>query len=163
MARYIAYEVTKNQTTRNFETDINSFIQQILLNKEEAEKQVLENMGKIELVKFLGLKDKNGKLIHFGDILKDDNKNLLTPVCKIEHGEHVLFFKPIQHLNIDLNMGCKSTYSTSLEVIGNIYMNSELFTGLQEKGRLDTIILSAKKGSNSLTTIHIEMNKIIYT
>lgn len=163
MARYIAYEVKKDKATRNFETDINAVMSKILLNKDEAEKQVLDNMGKIELVKFLGLKDKNGQLIHFGDILKDSQNNLLTPVCEIEHGEHVLFFKPIKHLDKNFNIGCKSTYSNTLEVIGNIYINSELFTGLQEKGRLDTIIWSVKKGSNTFTTVHVEMNKIIYS
>ncbi len=74
-----------------------------------------------ELIQFLGLRDKNGKLIHFGDILTDSRNNLLTPVCEIENGEHILFFKPVQHLDKKMHMGCKSTYSNTLEIVGNIY------------------------------------------
>ena len=74
------------------------------------------------LIPFLGLKDKNGRVIHFGDILKDNRNNLLTPVCEIENGEHILFFKPVQHLDKKLSIGCKSTYSNTLEVVGNIYL-----------------------------------------
>lgn len=161
MARYMTYEASKNKTTRGFETDIKDFLKKILLKKEDAEKQVLENMGRIELVQFLGLKDKNDKLIHFGDILIDNENNLLTPVCEIENGEHILFFKPIQHLDKKFGIGCKSTFSNTLEVLGNIYTNSELFTGLKEKGRLDTMIFYVKRSSNSLTTIHIELKKVI--
>ena len=78
-----------------------------------------------ELICFLGLKDKNGNIIHFGDILVDNRNNLLTPVCEIENGEHVFFFKPLQHLDKKISIGCKSTYSNTLEIIGNIYKNTK--------------------------------------
>ena len=71
------------------------------------------------LIQFLGLKDKNGKKIFFGDILKDEFGNLLTPVIEIENAEHIFYFKPINHLKTKLHIGCKSTYSNTLEIIGN--------------------------------------------
>ena len=92
-----------------------------------------------ELIQFLGLRDKNGKIIHFGDILTDGCNNLLTPVCEIENAEHKLFFKPVQHLDKKTNMGCKSTYSATLEIIGNIY------TGLfRENYKRFSIFMSLK-------------------
>ena len=81
------------------------------------------NKSQAKLIEFLGLKDKNGKTIHFGDILADSRNNLLTPVCEIENGEHILFFKPVQHLDKKMSIGCKSTYSNTLEIVGNIYTN----------------------------------------
>ena len=78
-----------------------------------------------------GLKDKNGKIIYFGDILIDDMNNLLTPVVEIENAEHILYFKPIKNIGKpSLKMGCKSTYSNTLEVIGNIFVNLEFLNNI---------------------------------
>ena len=78
------------------------------------ENPMLESLRSIP---FMGLKDKNGTQIHFGDILKDEHDVLLTPVCEISNGEHILFFKPLKHLNKSFCIGCKSTYSHTLEII----------------------------------------------
>jgi len=74
---------------------------------------------------FMGLKDRNGISIHFGDILRDEYNNLLTPVCEISNEEHILFFKPLKHLDKSFCIGCKSTYSHTLEIIssGNIILD----------------------------------------
>lgn len=79
-----------------------------------------QNNYKNSIIQFLNLKDKNGNQIYFGDILKDEFGNLLTPVIEIENDEHIFYFKPLNHLNTKLNIGCKSTYSYTLEIIGNI-------------------------------------------
>ena len=100
-----------------------------------------------ELIQFLGLKDKNGKIIHFGDILTDCRNNLLTPVCEIENGEHILFFKPVQYLDKKISIGCKSTYSNTLEIVGNIYNE---FSGTSDIKF--EVILNNKKLSNHQAT-----------
>ena len=85
-----------------------------------------EQSSDMYFIQFLGLKDKNGKIIHFGDILIDSQNNLLTPVCEVENGEHKLFFKPIKHLDKNIGIGCKSTYSNTLEILGNVNTEIEL-------------------------------------
>lgn len=87
---------------------------------------IFKQKKKFESIQFMGLKDKNGTLIYLGDILRDDNNNLLTPVCEVLNGEHILFFKPIKHLHKKFAIGCKSTYSETLEVIGNMRETPEL-------------------------------------
>ena len=43
-------------------------------------------------------------------------------MSEIENAEHILYFKPIKNIGKpSLKMGCKSTYSNTLEVIGNIF------------------------------------------
>lgn len=69
------------------------------------------------LVYFLGLKDKNNKLIKFGDILQDEFGNLLTPVVEVLNNEHVFYFKPLKHLQTKFSIGCKSAYSNTLEIV----------------------------------------------
>ena len=152
-----------NQKRLNKNRTINQqLITQTLLNCFEAEREVLDNLYKIERMQFLGLRDKNGKLIYFGDILKDDQNNLLTPAIEVENNEHVLFFKPINHLNHpSLNIGCKSAYSQTLEVIGNIYTNSELFSGMHETDKLVNFILPTGVKVQSKITVSFEQSHLI--
>lgn len=92
-----------------------------------ADKVFYQNphLSLLKSIPFVGLKDKNGAPIHFGDILKDEFDNLLTPVCEISNDEHVLFFKPLKHLDKSFCIGCKSTYSHTLEIVskGNLILN----------------------------------------
>lgn len=162
MDKMLTYKLPKLQTFNTdlkLEIDINKFLHQTLLNRLDAEREVLDNLSKIEIMQFLGLKDKMGRLIYFGDILIDNMNNLLTPAIEIENAEHVLFFKPIKHLKHHLlNIGCKSTYSQTLEVIGNIYINSELFAGMQETDKLLQLIASVGNYKEpAKRTLQIEM------
>lgn len=163
MLKYTPYNAKINKTTVEFELDIKKLLTYLALDRFEAEKQVLQNMHKIDRMQFMGLKDKNGALIYFGDILIDEYNNLLTPVCEVSNGEHILFFKPLQHLDKSLGIGCKSTYSNTLEVVGNIYKNSELFAGVLEKDKIMHTLIAAKKTKAIKTIIHIELNQIAYT
>lgn len=160
--KYRTCERKLNKTTLEFELDLKKFINFYALEQGEAEREVLHNLNKIELMQCIGLKDKAGSLIYFGDILVDEMNNLLTPVFEISNSEHTLFFKPVQFLNSELTIGCKSTYSDTLRVIGNIYKNSELFAGLQEKNKFINLIISARYNGLTEATIHIELNKAIY-
>ena len=95
MKDLITYRVQKNCKKAK-----NNTLGGFTLEKFQAEKEVLENINKIELMECLGLKDKNGKTIYFGDILLDETNNtLLTPVIEITNEEHTLFFKPLRFLN----------------------------------------------------------------
>lgn len=114
---------------------------------------ITHQKSETDLIRFLGLKDKNGKIIHFGDILTDSCNNLLTPVCEVENGEHVLFFKPVQHLNKKTNMGCKSTYSNTLEVVGNIY------TGLLGDNHSKFTLLLPQKDFFDKMAVYLIFNK----
>ena len=129
------------------------------LDRCEAEKEVLHNIRKFDLIQFMGLKDKNGTLIYFGDILTDEYNNLLTPVCEIQNEEHILYFKPLQHLDKRIGIGCKSTYSNTLEIIGNIYINSELFIGMQQKDKLVNIVNIIKKIAATQPVKKFEINQ----
>ena len=96
--------------------------------------EITNQINKMSIIHFLGLKDKNGTNIKFGDILIDEMKNLLTPVIEIENAEHIFYFKPIIYLNKpQLKMGCKSTYSETLEIIGNVYTNPEILQIISNK------------------------------
>ena len=157
--RYMSRKVNDEKNLLEFELDLKKFMAFAVLERAEAERQVLLNINKIELMQFLGLKDKKGRIIYFGDILIDEFDNLLTPVCEISNSEHILFFKPIQYLNKDINIGCKSTYSNTLEVVGNIYKNSELFTGFKDTNNLINWIMSAKRSDFTKTIIRVELNR----
>lgn len=148
----------RNMSKNSENYELRKFIRKNLLDNLEAEKEVLENINKIALMQFLGLKDKNGRIIYFGDILVDNLNNLLTPVIEIENEEHILFFKPIKHLHHPLlNIGCKSTYSQTLEVIGNIYRKSELFAGMQESEKILQLLITADNKNCSSENKKIEL------
>lgn len=75
------------------------------------------------IMQYTGLKDKNGKEIYEGDIIK-------LP----EDGEEKIYYiKYSQNrLGFTLNNGCGFALAYGIEVIGNIYENSELLEGNHE-------------------------------
>lgn len=113
--------------TRGLFGKAKSMLGLILLFKTFIQNLLFIRREQIGCILFMGLRDKNDKLIYFGDILKDEYNNLLTPVCEVLKDEHILFFKPVKHLNKKIAIGCKSTYSNTLEVVGNVHNNLELF------------------------------------
>ncbi len=161
MLKYSTRVFQNTKTTVKFEFNLQEILTFFALEQCEAEKQVLCNIKKFNRMQFMGLKDKNDTLIYFGDILIDEYNNLLTPVCEVSNGEHILFFKPLQHLNKKISIGCKSTYSNTLEVIGNIYINSELFAGVQQKDKIVNIAASLRNIATTQATIQFEMTKTV--
>lgn len=87
------------------------------------------NYKDIELMQYTGLKDKNGKEIYEGDIvsfnLKSDNEGQPNIIGYIEYqttfsGYKIMSFKGSFALDYNIK---------DIEVIGNIYENSELLKG----------------------------------
>jgi len=75
----------------------------------------------IELMQFTGLKDKNGKEIYEGDIIKDDENYQGV----VEWNEDYVGWNYYdKHVEEHLDFQCVG--ENHLEVIGNIYENKEL-------------------------------------
>jgi len=80
------------------------------------------------LMQYTGLKDKNGKEIYEGDILKHPNNNTLFEIKYIKEycGFRAVYDRNIyNHSAIILQIGDKG----QAEIIGNIYENPELLEG----------------------------------
>ena len=83
--------------------------------------------GDIELMQYTGLKDKNGKEIYEGDIIK----------YKFPYDKRLKHISPVKFLKTEASFGIKDRYGNEIplytisannyfEVIGNIYENKNL-------------------------------------
>jgi uncharacterized phage protein (TIGR01671 family) len=92
-----------------------------------------------KLLKFTGLKDKNGVEIYFGDILLEKNSKRPSGISDYHQDKRMIVEDKIHYIsftNINYNKQAEyyGTYHSSyykynmdkLEVIGNIYENKEL-------------------------------------
>ncbi len=79
------------------------------------------------LMQFTGLKDKNGKEIYEGDILKCESVNESDFISKVEFKEGAFIVYDEEHLAMDV-FYCSAGQDFDSEVIGNIYENPELLT-----------------------------------
>lgn len=73
----------------------------------------------VELMQYTGLKDKNGKEIYEGDIIKFVGEN-----CLVNYVENDCAFR----IDVDsrISTALRKAHSKDYEVIGNIYENPEL-------------------------------------
>lgn len=79
-----------------------------------------EEAGRLELMQSTGLKDKNGKEIYEGDILRIFDKNYEVKIIQTESRMFVNYGYPDKH---------NGPAPDWVEVIGNIYENPELLKG----------------------------------
>lgn len=104
-----------------------SVVEQINFNRGEFESigygiSSLREAGKIELMQSTGLKDKNGKEIFEGDILKSNK--YITSVF-YERGAYCVKFSRTPNTTVTMNViSFIEKYKT--KIIGNIYENPEL-------------------------------------
>ena len=100
-------------------------VDKIKFDKKDKIKSVHTGIGisgevdEIELLQFTGLKDKNGKEIYEGDIIKH---NELTGYCVIEWKKLCWCLKHIGWNSV----GLRQYNSSEMKVIGNIHENPEL-------------------------------------
>jgi uncharacterized phage protein (TIGR01671 family) len=81
----------------------------------------------VELMQYTGLKDKNGKEIYEGDIIRHDwGLNKITFEDYSFTAEHIISFDGAFNCNLYL-----SDIGSDCEVIGNIYENPELIEKAQ--------------------------------
>ena len=76
------------------------------------------------LMQYTGLKDKNGKEIYEGDIVKGKNYGFNNPQRYI--GEVIYIYNRYEVKGTKQYKGIRDELNTTYEVIGNIYENPEL-------------------------------------
>jgi uncharacterized phage protein (TIGR01671 family) len=81
----------------------------------------MPDLEEITLMQYTGIKDKNGKEIYEGDIVKCDGYYEDIYVCKYGRASFVL---GVQQGNFGLSIVMQDSYQ--MEIIGNIYENPEL-------------------------------------
>lgn len=76
----------------------------------------------VELMQFTGLKDKNGKEIYEGDIIRENARKNWEVKFDIEYGG----FYPFTYCSDGLGYECGRVEPEDCEIIGNIYENPKL-------------------------------------
>lgn len=83
-----------------------------------------EEWANLEMMQFTGLKDKNGKEIFEGDVVRDSEYRRLTVRFNTEGDFYGLCFQGI--ITVFQNPSPKVIDKYGIEIIGNIYENPEL-------------------------------------
>lgn len=128
--KFRAWDVKRNKMIHFSNPQICSEYNQLAFTvEEEEEKEYLGCLpdNKIEIMQFTGLKDRNGKEIFEGDILKDNMKFENSdehPLVLVEWRDNDVAF-----IFKGINGGCyiiPTGYVQDFEIIGNKFQNPEL-------------------------------------
>jgi hypothetical protein len=118
------------EMTTTFDITSQGGVRRILLGTPSVE------LSYYKLMQFTGLKDKNGKEIYEGDIIKDDD---LTEIYEVIWQDWYPGFGLRRPKNITTGLGTaeqelnSETSRGTIEVIGNIYENPEILNATKEQ------------------------------
>lgn len=93
----------------------------ILLGEFGSDMPLERFLNDVEIMQFTGLKDKNGKEIYEGDIVRDDNTNM-----QVKWFERFSCFCLVADKWVFPHFFGEASDPDNCEIIGNIYENKEL-------------------------------------
>ena len=113
-----------------------------------------ENIENFEVMQYTGLKDKNGKEIYEGDLLKHPT----GVVAEIKYENDVASFVAVYTANDDMEMNhLDREIIKKCEVVGNIFENPEL---LEVEGEMNEICPTCN-GSGGIDTFEESIGEVV--
>ena len=123
--REIKFKAIRKYDNKVFEVMSLGIAEEEIMSWDEEESNILHiPFDEIELMQYAGLKDKNGKEIYEGDIVKYNDAGGETHTRVIKYDDEMGAFCCDRGAYVDY-----FTCMREIEVLGNIYENPELLKG----------------------------------
>ena len=123
--REIKFKAIRKYDNKVFEVMSLGIAEEEIMSWDEEESNILHiPFDEIELMQYAGLKDKNGKEIYEGDIVKYNDAGGETHTRVIKYDDEMGAFCCDRGAYVDY-----FTCMRGIEVLGNIYENPELLKG----------------------------------
>ena len=128
MNREIKFRAWDKEKKKMVFSDIQELLQGLLTNGSDNPLALLNyNQGwEIELMQYTGLKDKNGKEIYEGDIVKYQSVTRGIIITLVTWDESNSGFIPFSTGHYFQGRSYMQMFGDKIEIIGNIYENPEL-------------------------------------